>query len=182
MKHNSFLDRRSSSDTASVISEYITYQRLTTSDGRGVRLSESCYQSSGIPTVSYLILYLIRLTKVGEQNHRDKTSHETTAMGGEDQRHALIMGNVNRVLDHRVCIPISLSMVYALLANPTTPHPATLWHRYAGAFPGQVGIRSVLDNRYTNATSLGKRESYVCNCSRIARASLKSGVVTRSLN
>ncbi|MDH4085360.1 MAG: transglutaminase-like domain-containing protein [Nitrospira sp.] len=25
------------------------------------------------------------------------------------------MGNVNRVLDHRVCIPISLSMVYLLI-------------------------------------------------------------------
>ncbi len=72
-------------------------------------------KSNWTAPVSYLILYLIRLTKVGGENHRDKTSHETTAVGGEDQRHALIMGNVNRVLDHRVCIPISLSMVYLLI-------------------------------------------------------------------
>ncbi len=74
-------------------------------------------KSNWTAPVSYLILYLIRLAKVGEQNHRDKTSHETTAVGGEDQStsHALIMGNVDRVMDHRVCISISLSMVYLLI-------------------------------------------------------------------
>ncbi len=59
-KHNSFLDCRSVTADAGSILECITYQWLTATNGRHVRLSETCYQSSEIPTVSYMILYLFR--------------------------------------------------------------------------------------------------------------------------